>query len=927
MIRVYYIDDSVDEQDIFKQRLKSLAPDFEITCFDDAYGLLERLSRHSCDCIISDYKMPKMDGLELLHNLRSNNIDVPVILLTGEGGENVAANFFHAGANDYFVKDFRTSTWNHLVVSIRQNVENHSIRLEFKRKQQQLEEREDLLQTLIEESPNVICFKDGKGRWLELNRAGRNFFGLKREDYREKTPIELAEQFPHKAKMFLKSHHHDLDTWSRGEIVKSQEVFSLEDGHLEHYQVTKIPKYNSDGSKKGLILIANNISSLVDAEEALRESEEFYRALFEKSTLGVYIVSMDGIILRVNSKTAMLFDESIQNMVGRNISSYYSSQSRLSSTDMLGDLHSIGFTSGEVILKSATDRKFNALVQAHVITQKDGSSIIHGFIEDVSEKVRLEAQEDALHRLAIDLNSVESLDEMAKISLEAAVHVTECSYGGFYLKKGDEGFNLIQSFGAPEIVEQKLKHIKTDSLQAENINNGRPLFGDFRTTDTATLFREENLDFKAFGMVPLKSGKELLGFIAVISNSRSNLDLLSRRVLENIARQIGSIIKSIQIRQELKKSQEELKLTLKATETATWIWNRETNEANFNNVFFETLGYNRKELEPLTNQTWNDLLHPDDLAKCNQILEEYFQGDKHLFEAELRFVHKDGSVVWMDTHGKTSEFGKNGEPIRVLGICRNITQKKQAEEELLQSREILKSRAEELIQLNRQLEAFSYTVSHDLRAPLRHIKGFSQLLQERTSQADDETVQLTGRIIEAVSKMDQMVEAMLQLHRTAQGELDVSECNLSLIARETTEALMDSGDYTNTTVNITENLYVFADSTLIASVLQNLIGNALKYSSTSQNPEITFSSQTIDDKKTFFISDNGVGFDPARKSKLFLPFSRLHCESEFKGLGIGLASARKIVEKHGGEIWAESSPGNGATFYFTLPSVQKTSSE
>jgi signal transduction histidine kinase len=233
----------------------------------------------------------------------------------------------------------------------------------------------------------------------------------------------------------------------------------------------------------------------------------------------------------------------------------------------------------------------------------------------------------------------------------------------------------------------------------------------------------------------------------------------------------------------------------------------------------------------------------------------------------------------------------------------------------------IEARTRDLQEANQRLEAFSYSVSHDLRGPLTTIDGFSGLLLRRKSlQADQPTLSLVGRIRSGVGQMTLLIDGLLSLATLARGQVHREPVNLSILAKAILKQHTDAEPQRIVETHIHDNLVVQADSRLMTSVLSNLIANAWKFSSGTPAPRIEVGSQPGEDGKkvVFFVRDNGAGFDMAHAGKLFQVFERLHTASQFEGTGIGLATVKQIIEMHRGAVWAESAPGAGATFYFTI---------
>lgn len=220
---------------------------------------------------------------------------------------------------------------------------------------------------------------------------------------------------------------------------------------------------------------------------------------------------------------------------------------------------------------------------------------------------------------------------------------------------------------------------------------------------------------------------------------------------------------------------------------------------------------------------------------------------------------------------------------------------------------------------NRELEAFAYAVSHDLRAPLRSMSGFSQILYETAPQGlDEKSRHYLRRIHDASLRMSALIEDLLSLSRISRAELVARPASLSQIAAEAAAAVRDRYPGRNVQLTIEPGMTINGDTRLMRIAMENLLDNACKYTAKAAQANITVGSQPGEHGPVYFVRDNGVGFDMAYSAKLFGPFQRLHTESEFPGTGIGLVTVQRIVARHGGRIWAQAQVNSGATFYFTL---------
>jgi len=348
-----------------------------------------------------------------------------------------------------------------------------------------------------------------------------------------------------------------------------------------------------------------------------------------------------------------------------------------------------------------------------------------------------------------------------------------------------------------------------------------------------------------------------------------------------------------------------------------------------NRALCALLGYERDELLALPPHA---LTHPDDdpqeeLAQRARLL----AGDVPGYECEKRYLHRQGQVVWGHLSCSLARDGA-GRPLFLIAQVQDITQRKladaterrRAEKEIVLLNNVLeqriRKRTAELEESNEDLRDFAYSLAHDLRAPLASIDGFSAQLELRLgTKLDEKSQHYLRRVRAGVKLMSDLTDALLALADLSNTQLMHQTVDLSSVARAVAERLRERDPGRDVTVKIEETLRTQGDIRLLTDVMENLMGNAWKFTSRIPKAEIVFGGQAWPNGSYLYhVKDNGAGFDPAYAYKLFGPFQRLHTANEFEGTGIGLAMVRKIVSRHGGRVWAESLPGAGASFFFTL---------
>ncbi len=373
----------------------------------------------------------------------------------------------------------------------------------------------------------------------------------------------------------------------------------------------------------------------------------------------------------------------------------------------------------------------------------------------------------------------------------------------------------------------------------------------------------------------------------------------------------------------LKESEHRVRLLMDSTAEAIYGIDTQGNCTFANPACLRLLDY--ADIDDLLGHNMHSLIHhthADGQAYSEESCQIYQAFRQH------RGTHKDTEVMWRsDGSSFPVEFWshpieKNGQTLGAVVTFLDISQRKQTEKELESHREHLEvlvaERTSELDRINQELEAFSYSVSHDLRAPLRSIDGFSfMLLEDYSNILDDAGKDHLQRVRTASQHMAALIDDLLQLSRVTRSDFEYRTVSLSKLAKEAVERLRQNEPERSIRVDIEDDMNAYGDSRLLAILLDNLIGNAWKYTGTTTDSCIRFGIREIDGETVYFVKDNGVGFDMQYAGKLFGAFQRLHGR-EFEGTGIGLATAERIVGRHAGRIWAESQLDQGATFMFTL---------
>ncbi len=425
----------------------------------------------------------------------------------------------------------------------------------------------------------------------------------------------------------------------------------------------------------------------------------------------------------------------------------------------------------------------------------------------------------------------------------------------------------------------------------------------------------------ALAALPVFTEGRLAGAIAVSQRTPHPLWSTSEiSALKAAAAVIGAALERTRNRRAVRDRDTLLRILIDSTRIMVGFFDR-TLRCRFANPHFQDF-FGRKD-QTVIGCSLKELLGPETFRHNENLWQSVFAGTiAQVFESA--HTGPDGRLHHLETRVVPYP-GAQGETIGCYVLYTDISERKCAEEALRQAHDQLEKkvheRTEELAMVNRDLEAYSYTVSHDLRAPLRAIDGFTHLLAEQLAgRLDKDSEKYFGRIRNAIQRMFWLIEGLLELGRISRKDIEARRIDLSLYAREVIEDLAAGNPARQVDWHIEDGLYAVGDRQLVRMLLQNLLENAWKYTAKKTAVRIEFGALPgLAGLRRFHITDNGAGFDMAQAGKLFLPFQRLHSEHDFEGSGIGLATVARIVQRHGGTIHAEGRVGEGATFSFTLP--------
>jgi PAS domain S-box-containing protein len=485
----------------------------------------------------------------------------------------------------------------------------------------------------------------------------------------------------------------------------------------------------------------------------------------------------------------------------------------------------------------------------------------------------------------------------------------------------NQGLTMIDASGRVRFYNRRLLELLN---LPESLFVGNPLHADIRQ------FQVDRGDFGA----DFNLHSEHVSTLAPGENIEPALEKYVRRttggqVIEVFTRLLpeGGFVRTytdvtsyVDTQEALREERQRLQWVLEATRPGIWEVNIETQASNYSDRWTDMLGYTVDELTPTTVNTWERLIHPDDLPRAQRQVAMHLSGDAAYYECDIRMRHKSGQWMWVNDRGRVHRRDTDGKALYMSGTLLDINDRVAAQEQVHSLNASLERRvAERTAELERSMkdmEAISYSIAHDLRAPLRSVNGFASLIaDEESARLSPDARRMFERIAHSSRNMGQMITDMLELLRVVRVALDAVPVDMNALAQVVSDTLAPSAPHA--LIGIKPLPHVMGDATLLRQVLVNLMDNALKYSRHRPQPELVLGYD--ERQRAFYLSDNGMGFDMARADKLFGLFQRLHAASDVPGTGVGLAIVARIVERHGGRIWAEATAGQGATFWWTLP--------
>ena len=637
-----------------------------------------------------------------------------------------------------------------------------------------------------------------------------------------------------------------------------------------------------------ILVVVRDVTEQRRVEAAVRRSEELLRGILDNLQDAYVRTGPNGRFIMVSPSAARLYGfDSADEMIGLPAESLYAD--RADREAMFEQLREHGHVVDYVGRGLKTDGStFWVSLNAQSFLDETGSVAgTEGFIRDITERKKTEQA----------LRESESRYRELVHAMSSAVVVYEATSDGqdFIIREFNQAAEQIEHVAAADVTGR----LVTDAFPGVETFGFLDVFRKVWATGLpmhypVAMYADERLTGWRENHVYRLPGGEVVA------------------VYEDVGERVAA-------QDALAQAKELLDRTQAISKVGGWEYDVATDDLVWTDEVYRIHGVDHS-YDPNDTDADIDFYAPD----SEPIVREAFRralagGEPYDVEAEL--IRADSARIWVRTMGHPVI--EDGAVVRVTGTIIDITERKRAEDEVQRLNDELEQRVlqrtEQLDAANKELESFAYSVSHDLRAPLRALDGFSQiLLDDYGARLDDEGRSYLDRIRAADKRMGALIDALLELSRLNRGELSRERLNISKMARDVAAELAEAEPGRAVELAIADGLEAHADRRLVQALLANLLGNAWKFTARHETASIEVGVDD-DGERAFYVRDSGAGFDMAYADKLFGAFQRLHSPGEFEGLGIGLATVQRIVRRHGGRVWAESEVEKGATFYFTLP--------
>ncbi len=740
---------------------------------------------------------------------------------------------------------------------------------------------ESRYQALIQQATDAIFISNENRRYIDVNTSACKLLGYSKEELLTMSindvvySDENAEGIPYRFQLL-----------KEGKTLRTENKLKRKDGSIVEVEINA--KMMEDGRFVGMV---RDITERKRAERILAESENRLRTILQTEPECIKLLNVMGEVEEMNpAGLAMIEAETLDVIRGRSVLKIIDKAYRESFTQLIRKVFQGG--SGMLEFKITGLKGTSRWLETHAVPLRDADGktmSLLGVTRDITE--RRKAQDKLRDERTLLRTLIDNLPDYIYVKDVTSRYLINNSANVKILGRSTEeetlGKSAIDFFGEES---GQMFHIDDQFI----FNTGQSI------VDRDEIFTnyEGELQYLLTTKIPLKdSQRNIIGLVGISRNitkqKQIELDLLNTNYFLRLAQNVGKIGHWI----------------LEVGNPNKLTWSDET---------CRIFGITQDEFDGKP-ETYSSFVYSEDVNLVNSAIDALtneYQSIDH------RIILRDGTLKWIHVHGKTTRDDKD-QITGYTGIIQDITHRKKIESDMrnlnTELEERVKLRTEQLHTANKEMEAFTYSVSHDLRSPLRIIDGYSQILiEDYDSKLDEPGQKILGIIKSSAKKMGQLIDDLLNFSRIGRVELRKVHVNMEYIVDEVIAELKFSGEAVPENVRILNLKPALCDASLVKLVWMNLLSNAFKYSSHVANPTIEVGMIEENGKVIYYVKDNGAGFDMHYYHKLFGVFQRLHSHSEFSGTGVGLAIVQRIIIRHGGYVRAESKLNEGATFLFNL---------
>ncbi len=805
--------------------------------------------------------------------------------------------------------------------------------------QEALVQSEARLRALFENAADAVFVLEAEGEFagmiLAANRAAAEMHGYSIAELKEMNIRDLvgpadATGTPGR-----------ISRIASGEWLKFEVLHRRKDGSLFPLEVSGGLVVSGDA--KFIFSFDRDITERKKAEHALRESREQYLRLFNTVSDGIAVhplgsADRPGNFAAVNDTLCRMLGYSEEEMQGLCVQDVILQEDVADAKAVREALRQYGMHIHQKTLLTRSGARIPVEISSRVF-DNDGVHMAISVIRDITDRKAAEDRISHQHGVLNAINlifrealHIENETDLLKVCLAAAETVTGSRFG-FIAELDRDGTLHNRVFSDPGWDNCSMPDkttaaaLKMHGIYSRAVIDRRSFF----TNDPASHPHRVGLPpghppLTAFLGVPLIWRGEVIGMIGLANREGGfrNEDLESLEALAVATIQVlmskRAAIEITRLNQDLRRKVSEMETIFNTAPIGLAIAEDVgAKRIRGNQALQQIAGIENEEFSAYAEQRPKfQMLREDDEVRAADLPMQRAVRGETISELIMDLRRADGRTVKL-LCSATPLLDESGMPRGAVGAFLDITLMVHAEQEIAKLNRELRQNIQTLQAANRELEAFVYSVSHDLRAPLRSIKGFSDFLfQDYEHVLDDRGKDYLNRVVRNTAKMDQIIDDLLHLSRISRQQLGRTDVDISQLVAELVAELPQGQHQEKATVLIQQGVRAQADPRLIRAAFGNLLKNAWKFTSKTASPRIEFGVLDKAGQRVFFVRDNGAGFDQAYSDKLFLPFHRLHSEQEFEGSGIGLAIVERVMRKHGGRIWAEGKPGESACFYFTL---------